>query len=124
MNAPETKDVIVAIARLLADLNNAKSDDGKVGSAECMTIVVSALPGIVQAFVGAGKIVDELKLLDKEGLDSLYYGFLETLNWQPDDNTRDKFAVVYDIVSAVVIGALKYHRTVSPPKAEVVAEAK
>jgi len=123
MNAPETKDVVVSLARLLADLHKAKNDDGQIGSTEALGIIVGALPGIMQAVHGAGKIVDELKLLDKDGLDALYYGFLQTLDWQPDDNTRDKFAVLYDIVSAVVIGALKYHRTISPPKAEIVIDA-
>lgn len=122
MNTPETKDVVVTLAKLLAEVQEARADDGKIGSGECMAILVSSLPGIVQAVVGSGKIVEELSLLDQEGLDALYYGFLETLNWQPDDNTRDKFAVLYSVVSAVVIGALQYHRTVNPPKAEIVAE--
>ena len=117
MNTPELADVTNAVALLLHGFDDANDDDGKVSATEIAFLFTSMLPAMVKAIKGAGGLGAELRRLDTETMRELYNSFLTTLQWQPDDNTRDKFAVASDAAFALIEAAVKWRNTTNPPKA-------
>ena len=118
--ASELSEVIGAISLILNGVDEAKADDGRVSLNESLMIFASALPALVRGFSGIRGIPAELVAMDQETMDELYFGFLKDLQWNPDDDTRDKFSIAYDVASAIIIGGLKWRNTVTPPKPQII----
>ena len=116
----ELSEVVNAIALILHGVDEAKADDGRISVTEALGMFAAAIPAVARAVSGVRGIPDELLAMTQEDLDAMYFGFLKTLQWNPDDNTRDKFAVVYEVTSALIIGGLKWRNTVKPPTVEVI----
>lgn len=117
MNLPQLQEAVNAVAIILKDLHDAKSDDGKISTPEIVGIAARDLVTVIKAIKGANEIPQELRSLDQKAMDDLYYGFLTTIGWDPSDYTRDKFATVYSMVSALITGSIQWMNTVHPPKA-------
>jgi len=62
----ETMDAINFAEKIVTKLAAAKADDGKIDSGEIASALISVTPAGIAAFVGSGKIDDELKDLDDE----------------------------------------------------------
>ena len=116
----ELSEVVNAIALILHGVDEAKADDGRISVTEALGMFAAAIPAVARAFSGVRGIPDELVAMTQEDMDDIYFGFLKTLQWNPDDNTRDKFAVVYEVTSALILGGLKWRNTIKPPVAEVI----
>lgn len=118
----ETAELLQAIGLILRDVGEAKQDDGKLSRTELGFIIASSIPLLIKAIKGAQDIPAELRVLDREAMDNLYYGFLTSMDWQPSDETRDKFAIAYDLLANLIANSLKWLNTLKPPVAQVVPE--
>lgn len=119
-NTSELSEVVNAVALILHGVNEARADDGRISVTEALSLFASAIPAVARAVSGVRGIPDELVAMTQGDMDSMYFGFLKTLQWSPDDNTRDRFAVCYEVASSLVLGGLKWRNTVKPPRAEVI----
>jgi hypothetical protein len=120
INTPELSEVVNAVALILHGVNEAKADDGRISVPEALSLFASAVPSVARAVSGVRGIPEELTSMTQDDMDSMYFGFLKTLQWNPTDDTRDRFAVCYELASALVIGGLKWRNTVKPPVAEII----
>lgn len=60
----ETLEVKTFVVTLMEKLSAAKSDDGKISTAEWLSTAVQSAPSAVKAFMGANLIDEEMKDLD------------------------------------------------------------
>lgn len=115
----ESKELLSAFAGAARDFFKARADDGKVSIYEWVKLGTSNLAPLIEAFSGVGGVPAELADLTKEEIDELYYGFLKELEWEPTDDTRDKFDAFYQGFRGLVLSAILIKNTFSPPKAVV-----
>ncbi len=116
----EIGDVINAIALTLVGVQEVR-EDGDVDLLEVGILGASVLPSFIRAVKGFKQIPRELKTLDKDEVDYLIYGFLTTMKWDPSDDARDKFAIIYDMAANLITNTVRWLNTVNPPKAEIVS---
>lgn len=115
IDTKETDDILDFIADLLGALDEAKADDGRISGWE-VAGMTSLIPSLIGAVKGADKLKGEWVAMDQAKLDALRDRFLTRRNWQPTDDARDRFAVVFEIVSALILGGIKWQNTQNPPK--------
>jgi hypothetical protein len=119
-NTSELSEVVNAVALILHGVNEAKADDGRVSVPEALSLFAAAIPSVARAVSGVRGIPDELTSMTQADMDSMYFGFLKTLQWNPTDDTRDRFAVCYEVASSLILGGIKWRNTTKPPVAEVI----
>ena len=114
----QTKELLIAIAGFSRSYMEANAD-GKVSLVEWSRIVMSNAADIVVGAMGAGEILAEAFDFTAPELDDLYFSFLTRLDWQPTDDTRDRFFVFFKIVRDTLINLVLLHNTLNPPKAVI-----
>jgi len=118
INTKETEDILDFLAELFNAFDEAKSDDGKISTWE-IGGMASLIPSMIKVVMGADKLKGEWVAMDQDKLDAMRDRFLTRRNWQPTDDARDRFAVVFKIASSLVLGGIIWHNTTHPPKAVI-----
>lgn len=67
----ESMDVLEFADALFLKMHEAKDDDGKIGTMEVVSMMISTMPESISAVSGSGDIDDELKELSQEERDLL-----------------------------------------------------
>ncbi len=117
----ETKELILSVARLLKDVDNAREDDRKISIAEAVGILTTNIPSVLAAVRGAGEIPAEARDFTQEELDDLYYSFLTEMEWEPTEHNKNLAAAYFLLIRDAYTNALRILNTHRPPRAEVVA---
>jgi len=116
----QTDEILDFVADVFDTIDKAKSDDGTVSKWE-MVAMSALIPAFLKAIAGLGELKDEWRAMDQPKLDAMRDRFLTRRNWQPTDDARDRFAVIYEVVTANILGAIKWQNTKNPAKAVIVS---
>ena len=115
----ETDELLDFVADMLEAFDEAKADDGKISKWE-IAGAVKLFPSLVKAASGLDQLDEEWRAMDQAKMDAMRDRFLGRRDWQPDTDTLCKFAVIFEVTSALILGGIKWLNTVSPPTVEVV----
>lgn len=115
----ETKEAAVAVAALIADGLKANAD-GKISIIEATTILLGNAGAALTAVKGIGQVPAELKDLDAQEFDELYFAVLEALEWENNQAARVVVGSIYDLIRQGMLTAQHIKDFLTPPKAIVV----
>ncbi len=113
----ETKELLLAVARLIKDVDAARDDGNGISIMETVGIVTSNVPSIVTAVRGAGLIPGEARDFTTEELEDLYFSFLTEMGWDPTDDNRDLARAYFILIRDTYTNVLLILNTKRPPKA-------
>lgn len=116
----ETKELLITVARIIKDVDNARADGKGISLMEAVGIITTNVPSIVTAVRGAGLIPAEARDFTPEELDDLYYSFLTEMEWNPTDNNRDLARAYCILIRDTYTNVLRILNTYRPPQAELV----
>lgn len=122
ISTKELKELLVAVAKLVASYNRAKADDGKVGALEAVRLIMGNASDLISGVTGVQEVPKELKDITPEELDELRFAVCAALEWAPTPGALAQFDLVYDLVRHILHVVREMANFVKPPKAEVVAE--
>lgn len=78
----ESKDVLAYSKALREKLENAKSDDGKIDTAELLSAMVTTANSAIKAMMGVGQVDDEMRdLSDEERAELVTLAMTEVLGY-------------------------------------------
>lgn len=115
IDTKETDDILNFVADLFDSIDEAKEDDGRISGWE-IGGMTSLIPSLISAVKGVDEIKEEWVAMDQAKLDAMRDRFLTRRNWHPTDDARDRFAVVFEIASALILGGIHWVNTSRPPK--------
>ena len=98
----QTTEAATAVARLIRDGITAHSD-GKITAFEALGLLGGNASSLLTAVRGSSEIPAELKDIDVQEFDELYFSVIQALEWEDDANARLVVGSVYDLLRQALL---------------------